>query len=138
MSGRVRIANANEWSSDWHVNSSPATNTKASATQPAVPRSNPTAKRNVLTALSVGMQGGTAAPSAVQITVAVIDGSSGDTVYLWGPMTIGLPAVAGSLNGYALSNLFIEGSEYTPMTIEFSQAGGGNTFETVWMSGTTI
>jgi hypothetical protein len=138
MSGRLRIANANEFTSDWHVNHNPATNTKASVTQPAVSRDNPTAKRNVLTGLSVGMQGGTSAPSAIQINVAVIDGNSGETAYLWGPMTIGLPAIAGALNGYALSNLFIEGSENTPMTIEFSAGGGGNTFESVWMCGTTI
>lgn len=138
--GRLRTQNGSEFVSDWHVNHSPAANTKATATQSAVSRSVPLDgnTRNVLTGLTVSVAGQGSAPVAGQVTVAVIDGDSGGTTYLWGPMPISIPAVAGAMNGYVVVPLFEVGTAYTTMTIEFSAASGANTIQGVWMTGTTI
>lgn len=115
----------------WKVNHAPAANTKATATQAAPPDG----YFNVVTALTVIMTGGASAPSATSINVAVIDGASGGTTYLWGPNAISIPAVAGAMNGIALSGLSIPATAKTQTTIEFSAAGGANTVQSVWMEG---
>lgn len=139
--GRIRtIDNDNDFATDWRVNHAPAANTKASATQLAVTKSAGvnTHTRNVLTGLTVSVAAQGSAPAAGQVTVAVIDGGTGDTTYLWGPMPISVPAVAGALNGFVVVPLFEVGTPYTAMTIEFSAASGANTIQGVWMTGTTI
>ena len=119
---------------DWKVGHAPGNNTRATATKAAVTA--PVGGYNICTALSVSFVASSTAPTAVNVTVAVIDGASDATDYLWGPHDISLPAVAGAMNGFALSNLWIKGSATKAMTIEFSAAGGNNTKASVWMSGT--
>ena len=111
----------------------PAANTQATIAKAAAGAG----VRNVCTALTVVLAATAAAPTAVNLNVSVIDGASGGTTYLWG-MTISIPAVAGATTGAQLTNLWLPGSANTALTIEFSAAGGANTIESVWMSGTTV
>jgi len=105
----------------------PAANTKATITRAAAGAG----KRNVCTGLTVTFCAGATAPTAVQVSVALIDGASGGTTYLWGPHVISLPATAGAMNGIARDGLYIPGTANTAMTLEFSAAGGANTIEAV-------
>ena len=119
----------------WSVNHKPAIATQATITR----ASGGAGVKNVVTSIAVAMVGnGTASVPTTPIFVSVIDGASGATTYLWGPHYINLPAVAGAMAAFIVSNLWIEGTADTVMTIEFSAAGPINTYETVSMSGTTI
>jgi hypothetical protein len=118
----------------WKQHSAPAANTQATVSQAA----GAAGVYNVCTGLTVTFCAGATAPTAVQISVALIDGGSGGTNYLWGPHAISLPATAGAMNGIALANLWIPGSAATAMTLEFSAAGGANTVESVSMTGVTV
>ena len=111
----------------------PAANTQATATQAAAGDG----KRNVCTWLTVTLAAGATAPAAVNVSVSLIDGATGGTTYLW-RMTLSLAAVAGQSNEFGLSGLWLVGSQNTAMTLEFSAAGGLNTFESVSFGGTTI
>jgi len=122
--------------SDWGSAPShaPIADTQATASRAAAgPR-----RRNVCTGLVVTFCAGPTAPSAATVTVAVIDGATGGSTYLWGPIRLALPAVAGAVNGVARAGLWLVGSVDTPMTIEFSGASGVNTFQAVAMEGVTI
>lgn len=119
--------------SDWTQSHAPAANTKATCTQAAAADG----RRNVCTALTIALAGGASAPAAVNVTVRLIDGLTGGTAYLW-QLTISLPAVAGSMNGAVRGPIWIVGSPNTPMTLEFSAAGGANTIESVSMEGTAV
>ncbi len=116
----------------WTVNHAPAANTTATITRPAAGAGH----CNVATALTVMYVAGASAPTAKTLSVAIIDGDTGGTSYLWGPAALSIPAVAGAVNGIALAGLWIKGSPNTKMTLEFSAAGGANTVESVSLSGT--
>lgn len=117
----------------WTAIHRPAANTQATITKATAGAG----IRNVCTALNVVLAATAAAPTAVNLAVSLIDGASGATTYLWGA-TLSIPAVAGATTGISLSNLWLVGSANTALTIEFSAAGGANTIESVWMSGTTV
>lgn len=117
----------------WAVNHAPAANTKATITQASAGGST----KNVCTGLTVSLAAGASAPTAIQLSVALIDGVSGGTTYLWGPTVISLPAVAGAVSAFAFGQRWDVGTAATAMTLEFSVAGGTNTIESVSMSGTT-
>jgi len=125
------VINAN---ADWHADHGPAANTKATATKPSAGPG----KCNVVTGWTVTFCAGASAPTAIQVSVAILDGPSGSTNYLWGPIAISLPAVAGAMNGIVKDNQWRKGSPNTPVTIEFSVAGGAFTVESVAMEGTTV
>ena len=76
---------------------------------------------------------GAIAPTAANVVVNVIDGISGGTTYLWRG-TISIPATAGATNGFVNVPCWLAGTAATQLTIEFSAAGGANTFESVTMS----
>jgi hypothetical protein len=118
----------------WKVSHSPVANTQATATRAAAGAG----LMNVCTGLTITFCAGAVAPTAVLISVAVIDGASGGTTYLWGPFPFSLPAVAGAMNGLVEASLYIPGSANTPMTVEFSATGGANTIQAVMMRGTTL
>lgn len=117
----------------WFAGHSPAVNTKATITKAAAGAN----KRHVATSLTVSLTAGGTAPTANTVTVALIDGASGGSTYLWGPHTIGIPAVAGAMNGFVVS-LWAVGTANTAMTLEFSAAAGANTYESVSLEGTTV
>lgn len=117
----------------WDAQHVPAANTQATATKTTAG----SGVRNVCTGFTVTLCATSSAPSAVQLTVAVIDGSSGGTTYLW-RSAISLPAVAGAITSFVRSGLWLVGTADTGLTIEFSAAGGANTQESVTMEGTTV
>lgn len=112
----------------------PNTNTQATKTQTSAGAG----KRNVCTGFTVTMTAGASAPTAAApILVSVIDGASGGSTYLWRSY-ITLPAVAGAVVSMIRSDLWLVGSQATAMTIEFSAAGGANTYESVAFDGVVI
>ena len=116
----------------WTATNVPAVNTTATVTKASAGAG----VRNICTGLTVTLAAGTTAPSAAQITVALIDGAAGGTTYLWRTQ-ISLPATAGAVSAFVKSGCLIYGTAATAMTLEFSAAGGANTFESVTMDGTT-
>lgn len=131
FSGPPRVANRPR--EPFAINHAPAANTQATITQAAAG----VGKRNVCTALTVILAAGTTAPAAAQVDVKLIDGASGGATILW-EAQLSLQAVAGDRAGVALSGLWIEGTANTAMTLEFSAAGGANTFESVDLSGHVV
>jgi hypothetical protein len=118
---------------DWTQVHFPASNTQATTSKSA----GAAGVRHVCTGITVVLAGGTTAPAAAQLNVALRDGASGAGTILW-QAVITLPAIAGAMNGIALSGLHIRGTAATAMTLEFSAAGGANTFESVSMTGVDI
>lgn len=118
----------------WNVTNTPAANTKATVTKTAGVK---TGQRLVATSITATLCAGSSAPAANVVTIALIDGDSGGTNYLWGPVNISIPAVAGSMNGVVVPLIAI-GSANTDMTLEFSAPGGANTFESVALEGTIV
>ena len=130
---RIRTFQQNPSSAVWSAHHVPAANTQATITRAA----QAAGIRNVCTWLTVKLVAGATAPTAVNTSVSLIDGATGETTYLW-RATISLPATGGADNGIALSNLWLPGTAATGMTLEFLAAGGANTIESVSMGGTTI
>ncbi len=120
-----------EKSLDWTAGHVPSANVVATATQ-AAPG---VGKYNVCLGLTVVLAAGASAPSAINVTVRLIDGAAGGTTYLW-QATMSLPATAGAMSGISRPMVDIRGSVNTAMTLEFSAAGGTNTIESVSMEGT--
>lgn len=112
----------------WSVAHLPAANTKATITQ-AAPG---VGARNVCTGITVGFAAGAAAPSAINVTVSLLD----NVTAIWG-ITLSLPATAGAMAGVTRTDIWIPGTENQSMTLAFSVAGGANTVESVSMEGTT-
>jgi len=110
----------------WVLNSAPAANTLATATKAAAGAG----VKNVLIALSAAFVAGAVAPAAVNVTVLIRDGATGVGTILWSRV-LSLPAVAGEHRGFDISGLRIDGTPNTALTVEFSAAGGANTFESV-------
>lgn len=112
----------------------PATNVQASKVQASAG----SGKRNVCTGFTVTITAGASAPTAAApITVQVVDGDTGGTTYLWRTI-INLPAVAGAQVSIVRGGLWLVGSQATKLTIEFSAAGGTNTYESVSIEGVVV
>jgi hypothetical protein len=116
----------------WNQTHVPATNTKATISQSAGGGS----LKNVCTGFTVTLCAGATAPTATQISVALIDGATGGSTYLW-RTNISIPAVAGAIVSFVVTGKKFTGSAATAMTLEFSAAAGANTFESVTMKGYT-
>lgn len=125
--GIAAVAQIGNWSAI-HV---PATNVQATATQAA----GGAGIRHICTGLTVVLTSGALAlAAAAPLIVSVIDGASGGTNYLWRAY-INIPAVAGQDSTIAISGLSLVGSAATAMTLEFSAAGGANSYESVTLTG---
>lgn len=117
----------------WYVHHVPAANTQATITQSAAG----VGVKNACLGFTVTLaSSSTTAPAAIQLTVALIDGASGGTTYLWRSV-LALPAVAGAVVSIVQGNAYYVGSANTALTLEFSAAGGANTIQSVSMRGTT-
>ena len=117
-----------------HSQHNPAANTKATITRAA----GATGVRNVCVGFTVSIAATATAPTAVQLTVALIDGASGGTTYLWGPTVISLPATAGATTAFVVGTCWKMGGLAKQMTLEFSAAGGANTLESVSLDSVQI
>lgn len=125
--GIAAVAQVGNWSAI-HV---PATATQATATQAA----GAAGVRHICTGITAVLTSGALALAAgAPLIVSVIDGASGGTNYLWRAY-INIPAVAGQDSTIALSGLSLVGSAATAMTLEFSAAGGANSYQSVTLTG---
>jgi hypothetical protein len=112
----------------------PSTNTQATATKASAG----SGKRNVCTGFTVTLAAGASAiTAAAPLIVSVIDGASGGGTYLWRSY-INIPATAGMQASIVRTGLWLVGSQATALTIEFSAAGGTNSYESVAMDGVII
>jgi hypothetical protein len=116
----------------WATSHFPAANTQATITRATAGGG----VKNVALGFTATLCGGATAPTAIQLTVKLIDGASGGGTILWGTV-IALPAVAGATVAIVRSGIYIPGTANTAMTLEFSVAGGANTIESVSLEGTT-
>lgn len=111
-------------------NHTPSSNTQATITQTAAG----SAIKNVCTSISASFASTNTTPTAKQVYLYLRDGGSGSGDILWS-MALAIPAVAGQVVGVAQSDLWIQGTNNTAMTLEFSEAGGANTVQTVTLIG---
>lgn len=117
----------------WAVNNVPAANTQATVSKAA----GGAGVRHVLQAILAAAVSDSAAPAAIARAVYVRDGASGVGTIIWAGYCA-LPAVAGEKSEIALSGLNIVGSANSAMTIEYSQAMGANTYQSVSMAGMSV
>lgn len=113
---------------EWQLQNNPGANTQATASKAA----GGAGVRHILRSFTISLSSTAAAAS--QQTVVIRDGASGAGTVLY-TFSVAIPATADSGAVFGLSNLSIFGSANTAMTIEFTVAGGANTFETVSASG---
>jgi hypothetical protein len=112
------------------ASSNPAVATQATATHAAV-----AGKQHICNTIHCTLNAGTTAPVATQLSVVVRDGASGTGAILWATQ-MAIPATAGQASPpVELSSLAITGTVGSAMTVEFTGAGGANTFETVAFTG---
>ena len=120
--------------STWTQIHVPATNAQATKSQGSAG----VGKRNVCTGFTVTLAAGASAiAAAAPLTVAIIDGVSGGGTYLWRSY-INIPATAGTQVTIVRTGLWLVGSQATAMTVEFSAAGGANSYESVAMDGVVV
>lgn len=126
----VSRANMSVVPSGWTIVLNPGVNTQATATQAARQ-----GERHIATGIYAQLVAGAVAPTAVQLSVILRDGPSGTGTVIWSGV-VALTAVAGAAaNPVQIPDLFIKGTPGNAMTLEFSAAGGANTFESVTLTG---
>ena len=103
----------------------PAVNTIATISVPAQ-----AGRRPCCTGIQLGVRTGTVAPAAASVTAVRRDGATGAGTILW-QMTIPIGAVANSIVNLVIAGIHLPGTSGNAMTLEFTAAGGANTFETV-------
>ena len=111
---------------EWAIQHQPGSNVQAT-----ISRAADSGGRHIATALTATLSGNAAAGP---FTVNLRDGATGAGTILWSSV-IGI--VGADSKSISLSNLQIEGTENTAMTLEFDAAGGSNKEETVSLIGYT-
>lgn len=114
---------------EWGTSNVPAANTAATISKSGV-----TGQRHICRSITAAAISGATAPTAGTVTVVLRDGATGVGAILW-QTTLGITATAGNSDRVAISGLSIAGTAGNAMTLEFTTAGGANTFETVSMTG---
>ncbi len=133
---RGRTSSAGDVTTDWGLAPSHAPGSGQRAT---ITRAAPgLGFRNVCTGFTVMLCAGGTAPTAGTVTFAVIDGSSGGTNFLYGPVQISIANLAGVANGIVKDRQWLVGSENTPLTLEFATASATNAFQSVACEGCVI
>jgi len=90
--------------------------------------------RNVCTSITISLASA-AAPTVGVVTFNLRDGATGAGTILW-TTRLSLPATAGQCIPVSLTDIWIEGSANTAMTLETSAAAPANVQATVCMTGT--
>ena len=124
----------------WALSSAPAANAQATVTRPAATGNSPTGTalpRHVCTAICGNFAVDTAG-TPVRTTLRLRDGATGVGTILWehGMSFAGMPV--GAQASVVVDGIEVFGSPGTAMTLEFSAAGGANTFETCSFAGFTV
>lgn len=115
---------------EWSVLHGPAANAQATVTRAA----GGAGVRHVVTSISATAGSNGTAPTATQVALVLRDGATGSGTIVW-QGNIGITATAGDSRALTASGLNIVLSANTATTLEFTGAGGLNTFETVAMTG---
>lgn len=114
---------------EWTSVHAPAANTKATVTKAAVSNA-----IHVVSGFTATFVAGAAAPTAVTVTVSLLDGAT--TIWTGG---MSLPATAGaSAVPIIVTGIDLPGTINQNMKLEFSAAGGANTVEAVTLMGYSI
>lgn len=115
----------------WTIANDPAVNTAATASKAA----GTGGAVHVADCVTATFVANTTAPAAAVVTAVIRDGATGAGTILWSA-DLGVTATAGlSSTPIYLCGLNINGTANTAMTVEFTAAGGANTFETVAVTG---
>ena len=134
LHGSQMVRTANQYQDNgFTVNHVPAANNRATKNQVAAG----SGLCNVCTGIYATWSADGTAPTAAQRYVYLRDGASDSGTILWAG-TLSLPATAGASTGIAVSGLWIKGTANTSLTLEFSSAGGANTYEVVTMTGVIV
>jgi len=112
---------------NWTLTSAPGVGVQATATKAA----GAAGVRHVLTSINASIN---ASAAQTPLTVVVRDGAAGVGTILWQDR-LSAPATPFADSRVSLSGLNIVGSAATAMTVEFTAAGAGTTFETVSATG---
>jgi hypothetical protein len=104
----------------------PTSNTVATTTKAACG----SGCRNVATSITATLAIGAIAPGANHVSLYLRDGAAGAGTIIW-QASLTESTVAGSQDRIILSGVNIAGSLNTALTLEFSAAGGNDTYETV-------
>jgi hypothetical protein len=116
----------------WTAEHTPAVNTKATCVKAATAD-----KRHVCTGITVSLAAGAVAPTAVQLSVSLIEDAGGTPTTRWSAV-LALQAVAGDRCGVTRPCYIPATAVNKSLTLEFSAAGGANTYESVAMEGITL
>jgi hypothetical protein len=115
----------------WSVVHTPATTVQATASKAA----GAAGVRHVATGFTATYAaGGTAITAATPLLINLRDGATGAGTVLWSSY-INVPGVAAQAYTISMSNLSLVGTAATAMTLEFSAAGGTNSYESVSIQG---
>lgn len=124
--GAVQTATPGEWS----ITAQPAVNVAASVTRAAVGGT-----RHVARTIAADVVAGTTAPAGIVLNPVLRDGATGVGAILWGRY-LALEAVIGFSDDTASGGTMnVVGTAGNAMTLEFTAAGGANTFESVALTG---
>jgi hypothetical protein len=116
----------------WTAEHTPAVNTKATCVKAATAD-----KRHVCTGITATLAAGATAPGAVQLSVSLIEDAGGTPTTRWSAV-LALQAVAGDRCGVTRQCWIPATALNKSLTLEFSAAGGANTYESVTMEGITL
>lgn len=115
----------------WTITNDPAVNTAATVSRAA----GTGGAIHVADCATATFVANTTAPAAAVVTVVIRDGATGAGTIVWSA-DMALTATAGvAATPVQLCGLNINGTANTAMTVEFTAAGGANTFETVGLTG---
>lgn len=115
---------------NWAINHTPAANTQATIERAAGAGT----VRHVCTSIAASFIVDTAGVPVTTL-LNLRDGATGAGAILWSKRVSFAGMAIGAFVQIDLSGLQIFGSAATPMTLEFSAAGGANTFESVALTG---
>lgn len=116
---------------EWSVAHAPAANAAATITKAA----GGAGVRHTATSLTASLA--VTGLTSTAVNVVLRDGAAGVGTVLW-QAVLAVPAVVGSADRVVLAGVSIEGSADTPMTLEFTAAGGANALETVALTGCSV
>lgn len=115
----------------WSLVNDPAANTAATATRAA----SSTGGLHVADCVTATFIANTTAPTAVNVTAVIRDGATGAGTIVWAADLALQATISDRAAPIQLCGLNIPGTANTAMTVEFTAAGGANTFETVALTG---
>lgn len=116
----------------WSVNHSPG-----AAAQATISKSSAAGVRQIVTGFTVTIAATSTSPAAFHSTIALIDGATAGTTYLW-RTAVSLSSTPSGIVSYNFNNVWFAGAVAGPVTLEFTSSGPANTVQSVCMWGQTL